>query len=141
MAHKTMISGTVREVSGGKTLVSGTVRDVQKGKTLVSGTVREIRFVVSVTITITGTGTGTGCGAYVTIDGTKYTAPATISVPSGTVARCSAYGKRSYIYLNDSTVASSSTNQSITYDYTISGSVTFTLSTGNSMGTVRITEA
>lgn len=45
MAHKTLVNGTVYEISGGKTKVNGTAYSIDKGKTLVGGTAYEVGFV------------------------------------------------------------------------------------------------
>ena len=45
MSHKTLISGTVYEISGGKTLISGTAYEISGGKTLVNGTAYDVSFV------------------------------------------------------------------------------------------------
>lgn len=45
MSHKTLISGTAYEISGGKTLIDGTAYSIKNGKTLVDGTVYEVGFV------------------------------------------------------------------------------------------------
>lgn len=42
--HKTLVNGTVYEVTGGKCLVNGTVYDIKKGRTLVDGTGYDITF-------------------------------------------------------------------------------------------------
>ena len=44
MAHKTLIGGTIYEISGGKTLVGGTAYSIKNGKTLVGGTAYEVGF-------------------------------------------------------------------------------------------------
>ena len=44
MGHKTLIGGTVYEISGGKTLVGGTAYGISGGKTLVGGTAHSIAF-------------------------------------------------------------------------------------------------
>ena len=44
MAHKTLISGTSYDVSGGKTLIDGTAYGIAGGKTLVNGTAYDISF-------------------------------------------------------------------------------------------------
>lgn len=44
MAHKTLISGTAYEISGGKTLVGGTMFGIKGGKTSVNGTAYSIAF-------------------------------------------------------------------------------------------------
>lgn len=49
MAHKTKVSGTNYEVSGGKTKVNGTNYSIDKGKTLVGGTVYEVGFALPFT--------------------------------------------------------------------------------------------
>ena len=46
MAHKTMVSGTSYEITGGKTLVDGTSYSVKNGKVLVDGTEYDISFVL-----------------------------------------------------------------------------------------------
>ena len=57
MAHKTLISGTARSVTGGRDLIGGTGYDCKAGKTLIGGTVYEIKFKPSeYTITMTGSG-------------------------------------------------------------------------------------
>lgn len=45
-SHKTMVGGTIYDVTGGKCMVGGTVYDIQKGLTMVGGTVYEIPFAV-----------------------------------------------------------------------------------------------
>lgn len=42
--HKTLVNGTVYEITGGKVRVNGTVYEIAKGKTLVNGTAYEIAF-------------------------------------------------------------------------------------------------
>lgn len=42
--HKTLVNGTVYEVTGGKCLVNGTVYSVKKGRTLINGTGWDITF-------------------------------------------------------------------------------------------------
>ena len=71
MAHKTMVDGTVYDITGGRTMVGGTVYGIQKGKTMVDGTVREIGFGPSV-VNVTISGTGNSLYQYVTIDGEQY---------------------------------------------------------------------
>lgn len=44
MAHKTLISGTAYDITGGKTLVSGTSYSVKNGKVLIGGTAYDISF-------------------------------------------------------------------------------------------------
>lgn len=44
MAHKTLISGTAYDITGGKTLVSGTSYSVKNGKALIGGTAYDISF-------------------------------------------------------------------------------------------------
>ena len=44
MSHKSLISGTVYNISGGKSLISGTVYNISGGKTLVGGTEYNINF-------------------------------------------------------------------------------------------------
>lgn len=45
-SHKTMVGGTIYDVTAGKCMVGGTIYDVQKGLTMVGGTVYEIPFTV-----------------------------------------------------------------------------------------------
>ena len=47
MSHKTMVSGTAYNVTGGKTLVNGTGYSIKGGKTLVDGTAYDIKFIVA----------------------------------------------------------------------------------------------
>lgn len=44
MAHKTLVNGTVYEVTGGKCLANGTSYDIKKGRTLIDGTGYDITF-------------------------------------------------------------------------------------------------
>lgn len=44
MAHKTMIGGTVYDITGGKCLVGGTIYDVKKGIAKINGTGYDIEF-------------------------------------------------------------------------------------------------
>ena len=46
MAHKTLISGTAYDITGGRTLIDGTGYDISKGRTLVSGTGYDISFIL-----------------------------------------------------------------------------------------------
>lgn len=44
MSHKTLVNGTVYEVTGGKCMVNGTVYNILKGRTLIGGTGYDIKF-------------------------------------------------------------------------------------------------
>lgn len=89
MAHKTLVSGTAYEISGGKTLVGGTGYSIGNGKTLVDGTGRNISFSKSCIVTISGTGSTTGSyRSYVVINGNTYTGAATVEAESGTTILC-----------------------------------------------------
>ena len=44
MAHKSLISGTAYNISGGKSLISGTAYNISSGKSLISGTAYNINF-------------------------------------------------------------------------------------------------
>lgn len=63
MAHKTLVSGTGYEISGGKTLVGGTGYGITAGKTLVSGAGYDISFGASVG------NLAVGASVYVPVDG------------------------------------------------------------------------
>lgn len=52
MAHKTEISGTYYEVTGGKTMVDGTGYEISSGKTMVDGTGYDVNFGGDVSITL-----------------------------------------------------------------------------------------
>lgn len=63
MAHKTLVSGTGYDISGGKTLVGGTGYGITGGKTLVSGSGYDISFGASVG------NLAVGASVYVPVDG------------------------------------------------------------------------
>ena len=44
MAHKTLIGGTIYNVTGGKTMVRGTTYNIKGGQTLINGTGYNIKF-------------------------------------------------------------------------------------------------
>ena len=44
MVHKTLVNGTLYDVTGGKCLIGGTGYSIKKGKTLVGGTGYDIAF-------------------------------------------------------------------------------------------------
>lgn len=92
MAHKTLISGTARSVTGGRDLIAGTGYAKKQGKTLVDGTVYKIGFGRSCIIEITAV-RGNSM-ATVTINGITYNAAATLEVESGTEIECLAEGGR-----------------------------------------------
>ena len=102
MPGKTMIGGTAYDVTPGSVMVGGTAYTIKEGKTMVDGTAYSIKFAGDVVVTITGSGSGNG--AYVKINGTKYTSAATITVPVGTGIYCyAAYlslRKSGGVYLN-----------------------------------------
>lgn len=122
MAHKTLISGTARSVTGGRELIAGTGYAKKQGKTLIDGTVYKIVFTRAVTITITGDGGGGRELTSVTIDGVKYIRTATVEALTGTEIVCYAanggwdYGK---IYLNGTVVASGNSHGGASYTYTV----------------------
>lgn len=83
--------------------------------------------------TVTITGTGDTNLAYVTINGTKYTSSANISVPIGTVAICTVvdeyegtYDDMCYIKVNGTTVLE---KEDGSYNYTVTAPCTIALST------------
>lgn len=123
MAHKTLVGGTAYEIKGGKTLVNGTAYSIKNGKTLVGGTVYEVGFDDGMrTVTIIGGGSNYYC--YVTIGGTKYYQPTTLSVPIGTVITCTAKDYNadySVVKLNGQVVAGRSDNA--VYNYTVTRNV------------------
>ena len=103
MPGKTMIGGTAYDVKPGSVMVGGTVYTIKEGKTMIGGTAYSIKFASDVVVTITGSGSGFGESAYVTINGTKYTSEAMVTVPAGTEIYC--YAKRNNagaggVYLN-----------------------------------------
>lgn len=51
-SHKTMIGGTIYDVTAGKCMVGGTVYDIQKGLTMVGGTIYEIPLTVEPSIPV-----------------------------------------------------------------------------------------
>lgn len=111
MAHKAMIGGKAYEVSGGKAMVGGTVYDISGGKTMVGGKVYEIGFSGPTTaVTITTNGAVHSTYVYVTINGSKYSEAANLTVEQGT--EISAYvgglGTKE-IKFNNATVATSGT--------------------------------
>ena len=92
MAHKTLISGTARSVTGGRDLIAGTGYAKKQGKTLIDGTVYKLGFRHSCIIEITAVNANSL--ATVTINGTTYNAAATLEVESGTEIECIAEGGR-----------------------------------------------
>lgn len=94
------------------------------------------------TVKITGTGSSTYC--YVTINGTKYTSAATLTVEEGTVVTCGvrAYKSTAEIYVNGQVVKSSTSNTTITYEHTLSNDATIEMnySSGAATYAVKITE-
>lgn len=54
MAHKTLVSGTSYDITGGKTLVNGTAYSIKGGKTLVGGTSYDISFAQGVYLVYNG---------------------------------------------------------------------------------------
>ena len=128
MAHKTLVESTAYTIKGGKDLIGGTAYKKKKGRTLVEGTVYEVGFAKPVTITIEGSG---GDYAQVVIDGVTYNSAATVEVPIGTVISCvtnhyTSMGAESRIRVNGQTVVKA---VKATYDYTVVGDATITLST------------
>lgn len=133
MAHKTLISGTVYEISGGKTLIDGTAYSIDKGKTLVGGTAYEVGFAKPVTITVTGK----GLDGYVYImhaEGgyTIYTSPTTFTANVGDTIHCyctECWGgyPTTYIRVNYLDMAYTNDDDDISYDYTVMSDATINL--------------
>lgn len=55
--HKTLVNGTIYEVTGGKCLINGTVYNILKGRTLINGTGYDIKFSDGLTWVINSTPT------------------------------------------------------------------------------------
>ena len=136
MAHKTLISGTAYEVSGGKTLVDGTTYKIKNGKTLVDGTAYDIGFIPIIKVD-GGVFMELGAVAYVKANGEllgnifgtteKYT------FPVGTIIQCTVGAPTGYtgtISINGETVVSFEGVTGIfggyttTYDYVVTTSAT-----------------
>lgn len=147
MAHKTLISGTAYEISGGKTLVGGTAYEIKNGKTLVGGTAYNIDLARMCTINIVKTSLERPHIAKVTINGQVYDggAQATLELPIGTVVECyvtdqSTY-TRSRVTLNDKTVFS----EKGTYNYIVTKNASikmngYGVNEGSLYGRITITE-
>ena len=121
MAHKTLISGTARSVTGGRDLIAGTGYAKKQGKTLIDGTVYKLGFRHSCIIEITAVHANSL--ATVTINGTTYNAAATLEVESGTEIECLADGTRNTkgkITVNGNVVAQGSwSNAYANYTYLV----------------------
>lgn len=65
MAHKTLVSGTAYEISGGRTLVGGTGYSIDKGRTKVGGTGYDISFGTPISSLAVGT------SVYMDFDGVR----------------------------------------------------------------------
>lgn len=151
MSHKTLISGTAYEVSGGKTLIDSTVYEIDKGKTLVDGTAYEVGFAPpAATVTVNITNSAYRNGDYcinVTVLGTVCyyeRGQATVEVPVGTVITCFArpYERSEFarIYLNGTQVAGGKSENGYTYSYTVTTNVAITTNTDEWEPTIYITE-
>ena len=147
MAHRTLIGGTAYEIGGGKTLVGGTAYKIDKGKTLVGGTAYEIAFGLSA-ITVNITGTGNTTYSYVTINGTKYTKSATVTIAPGTEISCYAYSSSSLqrskckIVLDGVTVSQGTTSYAASYKFvptTATVNIAISGSSTNQASTITIT--
>lgn len=144
MAHKALISGTARSVTGGRDMIAGTGYAKKQGKTLINGTAYKIGFSRTVTITITGDGGGGRELTSVTIDGVKYIRTATVETLTGTEIVCYAangssweYGK---IYLNGTVVASGSSHGGASYTYTVKSDMEIKIQTNISFtGSIYLT--
>lgn len=92
------------------------------------------------TITITGTGDATY--SYVTIDGVKYTSPATLEVPVGTVITCFVGDKDkengAFVTVNGNFVLKATSGGS--YDYTVVGNIIIQLNYSGGVGSITITQ-
>lgn len=116
MAHKALIGGVGRGLTGGRCLVNGVGHKIAKGRTLVGGVGYDVAFGPEATaIAITGTGNSSRC--FVTIDGAKYTSAATLTVPAGTVVACTVSYTINQVEANGTVVLS----RSGTYEYTTVG--------------------
>lgn len=143
-SHKTLVSGTAYEITGGKVLVSGTAYDISIGKTMVDGTVYDIEFPSSgITVNITGTGSSSYC--YVEIGGNKYYKATTLEVEPGTEFEFMANGTtttnraKCSISLNGSVVAQGQRQAAANYVFTPDASVVNISLSYGSYGTITIT--
>ena len=142
MSHKTLISGTAYEISGGKTLVNGTAYSIDKGKTLVGGTAYEVGFAPSTaTITIIGNMQEANRNlTTITIDGQTYYGDCRtveLTVPIGTLVYCSAtpntwqagniYKGTSYIMSTVLAESAKGGTTPATYTYEVVGNTKFTM--------------
>ena len=107
MAHKTLISGTARSVTGGRDLIAGTGYAKKQGKTLVNGTAYEIKFKPSeYTITLTGSG---GKITYNGVEQTKtfiVAAGESITITATAFTTNGKFPQKAIIQLNGTTVSS-----------------------------------
>lgn len=129
MAHKTLISGTARSVTGGRDLIAGTGYAKKQGKTLVNGTAYEIKFKPSeYTITMTGS------GGKITYNGVEQNGTFTVTAGDSVTikARAEDYVNSSQvtatISLNGKVVATKTNGviAEVTYIYTPSANATIT---------------
>lgn len=133
MPGKTMIGGTAYDVKPGSVMIGGTVYTIKEGKTMVDGTAYSIKFESDVVVTITGD--GSSAKAHVTINGTKYTSAATITVPAGTEIYCYAkyYIGSGGVYLNGSRLGVSE------YTFNAESDVSIALTAATTYGKAEIT--
>lgn len=132
MAHKTLISGTAYEISGGKTLINGTAYSIKDGKTLVDGTAYEVGFAEMATITLTGS----GGASYAEYGGTQYKVPTTFEAAVGDTINlyCGDAPNSANIYLNGERVSQGLS--STQYSYVVVGNATIEVKfTGSSYST------
>ena len=121
------VSGVARKVKQPFVGVSGVARKVKNGYVGVGGVARGC-YTSSVPVTINIIYSGNTSGyAYVTINGTKYTKSATVTVEKGTVitAYVTPSGLSGQIVVNNTTVKSGSSNMS--YNYTVNSNINITL--------------
>lgn len=142
--HNTLIGSATGEIEGGTVLIGGVVREIESGLVLVNGVAREIEFRPQM-FTVEITGSGNYSHSYVIINGTRYTASATVEVESGSIilAHASVNSDGTYkatIKLNGTTVKEST--MSCEYQYTVTGNVGISLGYMKSpqRGSVSITE-
>ena len=146
MAHKALIGGVGRSLTGGRCLVNGVGHKIAKGRTLVGGVGYDVAFGPEIyTITLAGheyTYGGKVNGTYcrVSIAGTSYPPSGTttsvskvLQLEAGTVITCTVRTQSvsrypAAVYLNGTAVASAAGNSmDKTYEYTVTGNATITL--------------
>ncbi len=132
--QKTLINSVSYDVKAGVPLVNGVTYRIKKGRTLVDGTGYDITFEKKLRVAITGTGNETY--AYVTINGIKYTGPATVEVEEDAQINC--HTKNSYpmsgtgIFFNGEIAQAASTSGDYSADltFTIASDISIELAYG-----------